>query len=307
MLIYNNSTSNETHNLPVKEGYIQVTGGRVWYKIVGADKPGTPLLVLHGGPGVPHDYLEPLSELASDRPVIFYDQLGCGNSGRPGDTSLWKTDRFVDELVKVREALHLKYVHILGQSWGTMLAVEYVLRKKPAGVLSLVLSGPYLSTEKWIADQKAWISMMPPMVRDTIRKYEALNEFGAPAYQEAIQEFYKKHVCRIDPWPQCLNKAFEKMGTQVYNYMWGPSEFTMTGTLMNVDLSGKLTNISIPTLFTCGEFDEATPATTIFYQQQLPGAAIHIFKGASHSHHLENQDEYINVVRNFLETINHKK
>jgi len=115
---------------------------------VGADGKKIPLLLLHGGPGASHDYLEPLEPLSDERPVIFYDQLGCSNSDRPDDQSLWTIERFVEELEQVRETLQLREVHILGQSWGTMLGVEYMLMKKPHGVTSLILSGPCLSAAR---------------------------------------------------------------------------------------------------------------------------------------------------------------
>jgi len=286
---------------PVKEGMISVTGGRVWYRIVGADKKGIPLLAVHGGPGAPHDYLEPLEALADERPVIFYDQLGCGNSERPADTTLWNVARFVDELEQVRTALDLKKVHILGTSWGTMLAVEYMLRKKPSGVVSLVLSGPYLSTAMWVEDQQMWISQLPQNVGDTISKYEANGEFASPSYQDAMMYFYQEHLCRLSPWPDCLNRAFGNIGIPVYEYMWGPSEFTMTGTLRNADLTGKLNLIKVPALFTCGEFDEATPATTNIYKNLLPGSEMHIIKDASHTHQLEKPDEYLEITRDFIQ------
>jgi proline-specific peptidases, Bacillus coagulans-type subfamily len=291
---------NEDTTPSIKEGMINVTGGRVWYRIVGANRKGIPLLTLHGGPGAPHDYLEPMEALANDRPVIFYDQLGCGNSDKPSDTSLWNIHRFVEELEQVRTALNLKKVHLMGQSWGTMLAVEYMLRKKPNGVVSLILSGPYLSTPRWVADQQFLISQLPENVQDTIRKYEQNGDFASPSYQEAMMVFYQKHLCRMNPWPDGLNKAMEKMGVEVYEYMWGPSEFTMTGTLKDADLTEQLSQIKVPVLFTCGEFDEARPVTTNYYQSKLPGSEIHIFQGASHSHQLEKPDEYNQVVRNFL-------
>ncbi len=307
-VILNSGKSQKADSVPVvKEGMIKVTGGKIWYKIVGANKTGIPLLTLHGGPGAPHDYLEPLEVLANDRPVIFYDQLGCGNSERPSDTTLWNVARFVEELDQVRTALHLEKVHLMGQSWGAMLAVEYMLRKKPKGVVSLILSGPLLSTPRWIADQQIWISQLPPNIRDTIRKYEENGNFASPSYQDAMMYYYRQHVCRLDPWPDCLNKAMEKLGIEVYEYMWGPSEFTMTGTLKNADLSEQLNLINVPTLFTCGEFDEATPATTSYFQQKIPGSEIHIFKGASHSHLLEKPDEYLQVIRSFLEKHEKKK
>jgi proline iminopeptidase len=284
----------------IEEGMIEVTGGRVWYRIVGADKPGIPLLTLHGGPGAPHDYLEPLEALATDRPVIFYDQLGCGNSEQPTDTTLWNVERFVEELEQVRTALKLDKVHLMGQSWGTMLAVEYMLRKKPEGIVSMTLSGPYLSTPLWVADQQEWITQLPENVRDTILKYEANGDFASPSYQEAMMAFYNKHLCRLNPWPDALNRAFEKMGIPVYMHLWGPSEFTMTGTLMHADLTEQLHEIKVPVLFTCGEFDEATPATTRFYQSKIAGAEIRVFEGASHSHILEKPEAYKEVLSGFL-------
>ncbi|MCK9399465.1 MAG: proline iminopeptidase-family hydrolase [Bacteroidales bacterium] len=303
MTLFSCGSKNEDDAPSIKEGMINVTGGQVWYRIVGADKTGIPLLTLHGGPGAPHDYLETLEALADERPVIFYDQLGCGNSDKPSDSTLWNVARFVEELEQVRTALNLEKVHIMGQSWGTMLAVEYVLRKKPEGIVSLILSGPFLNAPKWIADQQIWISQLPQNIQDTIRKYEENGNFASPSYQDAMMYYYRQHVCRLDPWPDCLNRAMEKFGKDVYEYMWGPSEFTAMGTLKNADLSEQLSLITVPTLFTCGEFDEATPATTMFYQSKLPGSEIYIFQNASHEHHLEKPDEYNLVVKNFLKKV----
>lgn len=289
-----------------KEGLIQVTGGKVWYRIAGVDRKGIPLLVLHGGPGAPHYYLETLEALADERPVIFYDQLGCGNSAKPSDPALWTVARFVEELEQVRQTLELGAIHILGQSWGTMLAVEYLLRKEAKGVLSLILSAPYLATARWIADQQYWIAQLPPNIQDTIRKYEASGDYGSQSYQDAMMDFYRKHLCRLDPWPECLTRTLENMSAEVYNYMFGPSEFTMTGTLKDADLSEQLSRITIPVLFTCGEFDEATPAATAWYQSKLPGSEMYVFQGASHSHHLEKPTEYHQVIRDFLKKVEKK-
>ncbi|MCF8228370.1 MAG: proline iminopeptidase-family hydrolase [Bacteroidales bacterium] len=283
-----------------KEGFIEVTGGRVWYKISGAGKTGIPLLVLHGGPGVPHDYLLSLEALTNERPVIFYDQLGCGNSDQPNDTTLWTVDRFVDELVAVRNELNIPQMHLLGQSWGTMLALEYLHGELPDGIVSLTLAAPYLNTQKWVADQQSLVLQLPQSIQDTIAKYEALGEYTADGYQEAMMIFYSKHVCRLDPWPEDLLTAMEKIGYGVYGYMWGPSEFTMTGTLKNADVTEYLTDLDMPVLYTCGEYDEATPATTEYYKNLTPGAEMHVFENASHEHHLESQKAFNQVLRDFL-------
>ena len=283
-----------------REGFIPVPGGNVWFRMFGADKPGTPLLVLHGGPGIPHDYLLPVSALADERPVVFYDQLGCGNSDKTEDHSLLTVERFIEELARVRAALGLDTVHILGQSWGSMLAVEYMLAKPPAGVRSLILSGPCLSASRWKADQRQYVSELPKKTRETILRNEAAGTFSDPEYQDAMMEYYRLHVCRLDPWPDCLMRSMERFALPVYQYMWGPSEFTITGTLRGFECSERLRRISAPVLFTCGRYDEATPGTTAYYQEMLPGSELRVFENASHSHHLEQEPEYLAVVRKFL-------
>jgi len=286
-----------------RETFVDVPGGRVFCRIVGEDAPGRPLLALHGGPGVPHDYLEPLEKLAAERPVIFYNQLGCGLSDRPDDLSLFTVARFVAELDAVRRALGLARLHLLGQSWGTMLAVDYLLEKGPAGVTSLVLSGPCLSARRFAADQREHLAHLPEDARQAIAAAEASGDFAAPAYQAAMTAFYKKHVCRLDPWPECLTRAIAKMGEPVYAHMWGPSEFTMTGSLAGYDRTSDLPRLGLPTLFTCGRYDEATPETTALYQSRLPGSQLLIFEDASHEHHLEQPDAYLETVAAFLRRV----
>ncbi|PKG31831.1 proline iminopeptidase-family hydrolase [Methanoregula sp.] len=283
-----------------REGLIPVSGGNVWYRIFGADKPGIPLLVLHGGPGIPHDYLLPVSKLADERPVIFYDQLGCGNSDKTEDLSLLTVERFIDELATVRESLGLDPVHILGQSWGSMLAVRYLLTKNPDGIRSLILSGPCLSASRWKADQRKYVSELDEKTRETILHHEANGTFSDPENQEAMMEFYNLHICRMDPWPECLMRSMERFALPVYQYMWGPSEFTITGTLKGFECSERLHKIQVPVLFTCGRYDEATPETTAYYQTKLPGSQLRVFENASHSHHLEQEQEYLATVRKFL-------
>jgi len=288
------------------KGYIPVSGGRLWYKIIGEDKVAAPLLLLHGGPGATHDYMEPLKILADERPVIFYDQLGGGNSDRPKDVSLWTVERFVEELGQVRSLLKLERVHILGQSWGTMLAVSYILSKKPGGVVSLILSGPALSAKRFTKDTRRYLSELPEKYRDIIKRSEKEKRFDSEGYRNAMMEFYKLHLCRIQPWPECLMRTFEKMGTDVYNHMWGPSEFTVTGTLKSFDVTERLKEIRTPTLFTCGRYDEASPETTNYYHRLIPQSEMVVFEDASHEHHLEKMEEYIKVLRNFLNRAENK-
>jgi proline iminopeptidase len=283
-----------------KEGMVDVPGGKAWYKIVGVGAKGNPVLTLHGGPGTPHDYLEPLEDLSNDRPVVFYDQLGCGNSDRPNDTSLWTVDRFVEELAVLRKSLELDKVHLLGHSWGTILALEYATRRKPRGICSMVLSGPALSASRWTSDTRALLAKLPRETQKAFLDSEAAGTFDSPEYQAAVMTFYKKHLCRMDPWPDCCNRTFEKIGKPVLLHMWGPSEFIATGTLKDFELTGLLKRIGVPVLFTAGQYDEASPKTTRYYHSLLPGSEIHVFKGASHCHHVEKRKEYVRVVRDFL-------
>ena len=281
-------------------GLIPVTGGNVWYKMIGSQQPRIPLVILHGGPGAPHDYLEPLSVLADERPVIFYDQLGCGNSDKTDDPGLWTVERFVEELGDVLDALGLKDVHLLGQSWGTTLAVEYLLRTKSDHVRSLILSAPFFSATRWIGDQRAHLARLPEKVQASVREAELTGNYDSAAYQEAIGEFYRRHVCRLEPWPEELNRTIEKISVPVYLSMCGPSEFSVIGSLKDLELVDRLPEIPVPALFTCGRYDESTPETTALYHRSLPGSEMVVLEDASHEHHLEKPDEYLAVVRGFL-------
>lgn len=286
--------------IAMREGYVPVTGGRVWYGVAGAEKSRVPLLVVHGGPGAPHDYLEPLAALADERPVVFYDQLGCGNSDKPEDASLWVIERFVKELQELRMALDLQEVHLLGQSWGAALVIDYMLAGQGEGIVSMVLSAPLVSASRWMADQKAYVGELPAPAQEAIRKAEASGNFQSADYQEAMMTFYRRHLCRLDTWPDCINRTFEKLSYPVYAHMWGPSEFSVTGTLRSYERVESLSGIHVPVLFTCGEFDEAAPESVKLYQRALPGSEIAVFEGASHSHHVERPEEYLKIVRDFL-------
>lgn len=287
------------------EGYVEVDGGRVWYEIrVDDSNPrateATPLLGLHGGPGFCHDYLESLWDLADERPVILYDQLGCGNSERPADASLWIPDRFVVELGQLREALGLERVHILGQSWGSMLLVDYMLTQ-PDGVESITLASPCTSIPMWLADTNLLRSQLPAEVREVLDRCEAAGDLRSEEYGEATLEFYRRHLCRLDPWPMAMQRSMAKASTIVYNAMWGPTEFNMTGgNLRYYDRTPQLGQITVPALWTCGRYDEAQPETVEHYRDCLPGSELVVFEQSSHTAHLEEREAYMRVLRDFL-------
>ena len=284
-----------------KEGYVDVPGGKIWYEIVGSGG-GPPLITLHGGPGSSHFSLEPLKVLGEDRPVVFYDQLGCGNSDRPDDLSLWTMDRFVQELHLLREYLGFDRCHILGHSWGTMLGMDYYLAH-PNGIASLIQSSPCISIERWVADCNKYRKQLPPEVQEVMDKHEAAGTTESEEYRDAEKEFNKRHVLRLDTVPEAVLKGRQQRGKVVYQTMWGPSEFFMTGTLAGYDRSGDLHRIGVPALYSCGRFDEAAPDTVEWYSSLTPNSEFVVYENSAHMPHWEDQQEYIGVVHDFLRKV----
>jgi len=283
---------------PSRTGMVDVPGGKVWYQIVGnGDK--TPLLLLHGGPGVPSYYLKPLAALADERPVVFYDQLGCGRSPAPNDSSLWTIDRFVRELAAVRQALGLKKVHLYGTSWGTILALEY-MRTHPEGVESIVMASPALDIHQWARDADSLKRTLPEATQHVIADAEAHGTTESSEYQAAMMEYYKLYVARHQPWSADLDSALNQIGQSVYMAMDGPSEFAVTGSLRDYDGTPYLKDLHVPVLYTCGEFDEAVPRTVGSFAARTPGAEMRIFAGAAHCTALDSPAEYTAAIRDFL-------
>jgi len=288
---------------PQHAGYIPVKGGRVWYRMNGSEHVGsTPLLVIHGGPGFSHQYLLPLTDLASDRPVIFYDQLDSGNSERPGDPANWTVERFVSEVDSVREALGLHRLLILGSSWGGTVAAEYAMRQ-PKGLVGVVLASPLISTPRWIADNTGYRNQLPAGVREVLDHHEEAGTTDSQEYLDAVMVFYRRHLCRLDPWPDYVNRAFELANFDLYVTMWGNTEFNATGTLRDYDASTRLERIEAPTLYTCGEYDEATPAACRHFSSLTPGSEVRVIPDASHMAFAEQRDIYMDTLRRFFSQV----
>jgi L-proline amide hydrolase len=286
------------------EGTIPFHGYSTWYRSVGDGGVSgkLPLLILHGGPGATHDYLEPLEALArTGRRVIFYDQLGCGNSSQPHNPALWTVDLYVEEVGAVRRALGLDRVHLLGQSWGGMLAMSYALAQ-PAGLASLIVADSPASIPQWVAEANRLRAELPPKVQRTLLEHEAAGTTDDPAYQEAMLVFYRRHVCRADPWPECVTRTFEQIdrNPEVYHTMNGPSEFHVIGTLKDWSIVDRLGEIRVPTLLLSGRYDEATPAIVETIHQGIPGSEWVIFEESSHMPHVEEPERYLQVVSDFL-------
>lgn len=282
----------------IREGYCQVPGGQVYYRIVGSG-PRPPIVVLHGGPGVPHDYLMTLDGLATDRAVVYYDQLGCGRSDRPSDPKLWTIERACKELLAVRSYLGLKTCVLFGHSWGTILATEAVLRGAK-GVEALILAGPAMNTKRWERDAAAMVAQLPRADREAIAKGNRLRVYDAPDYQAAVMHYYRRHLLRLDNWPQSVQDTFAGIGQDVYQTMAGPNEFVMTGSLRGYDSTPRLRMIRKPTLLICGEYDEATPGATRDYHRAIPGSEIVVMGGASHLSNVEQPQRFNRIVGSFL-------
>lgn len=275
---------------------MQVEGGRIWYKIVGKGK-GTPFLLIHGGPGSTSCKGMPAySRLSDERPVIFYDQLGTGNSDRVSDISLWRPSRFADEIDSLRKALELKELHILGHSWGGAVLIEY-LAKNPLGVKTAIFAAPLISTSVWIRDAKILVAQMPKALQDTINKYERLKDYEAASYLSATDSFYARYLYRKGE-PICVTGGPEN--DSVYNYMWGPTEFTATGTLKNYDRTKDLENLNLPVLFIAGQYDEARPETMKKFQKMVKGSQLVIIPDSGHGIYRDQPILYTEALRRFL-------
>ncbi|MEB8386308.1 proline iminopeptidase-family hydrolase [Rhodobacteraceae bacterium KMM 6894] len=281
------------------QGRVAVPGGDIWYGICGTLGDATPLLVIHGGPGMSHDYLSPLADLARDRPVIFYDQLDAGRSDCPNDPANWTVTRFLAEIDAVRAALSLTHVSVFGNSWGGTLAAAYAA-SNPKGLERVILSSPLIHTDTWVADGAALRAALPPAHLAVMDALEAEGRTDAPEYEAAVMKFYTRHLCRTDPWPPEVLRTLEGMNPTCYAAMWGPNEFTCTGVLKGYDGRPGLTQITAPTLVTCGQFDEATPNSTRALAALIPDATFEVFGASSHMAFIEERVAYIESLRRFL-------
>jgi proline iminopeptidase len=287
---------------PPTEGYVHVPGGKIYYARMG-NGPGTPLIVIHGGPGAGSYSLKPFGALGDDRPVIRYDQLGAGKADHPTDTTLFTVDRAVQELQALRDSLGLAEVHLLGQSWGGMLLEAY-MGSHPTGVKSVVFLSPLVTTAQWEADADSLIRTLPDSVQQAIKTNEANHTTDSPAYRAAELEYYRRFLFRKPLHIPGADTASN--GDLVYRYMWGPSEFTSTGTLRHFDATEWLKTIRAPALFMAGEFDEATAASTERFSKLVPNAQFKVIPGSGHVSQNDNPEFMLAAVRDFLRSVDGK-
>jgi L-proline amide hydrolase len=280
-----------------------------WYRVTGDLRPGeadapAPLVVLHGGPGATHNYLVALADLADGRAVVHYDQLGNGRSTHYPDrgADLWTVKLFVRELQNLVDVLGIRHRHhVLGQSWGGFLAQEYALTHPP-GLRALVLADTAASFPDFVAECNRLRALLPPEVEETLRRHEDAGTTDDPEYVAACDVFYRRHVCRLDPWPDEVTEAFAwiERDPTVYHTMNGPSEFHVIGSIRDWQAKDRLGEIDVPTLLVSGRHDEAAPGLQERLREGIAGSEWICFEDSSHMPHVEERERYMRVVGEFL-------
>jgi len=295
------------------EGHLERDGHRTWYRVVGdldPDASAAPVVICHGGPGATHDYVAPIAPGLADsgRACVLYDQLGNGRSDHlpDADPSFWTVELFERELTALVAHLGIaERYHVLGQSWGGMLALLHAL-EHPAGLVSVVAADSPASVDAFAAGANALLDeRFAPDVVETIRAGERSGETSTPEFQAAVMEFYKRHVCRVDPWPDEVVRSFSAMESDptVYGTMNGPTEFTVVGTIAGFDITDRLAEIDVPVLLISGEHDEVRPEVIASMHERLRDSEWELFEDSSHMPHLEEPERFLAVVSSFLERV----
>jgi proline iminopeptidase len=284
---------------PYDVGTLKVADRHTLYFEQCGNPDGKPVVMLHGGPGTPSYYFNPLLELGKDRPVITFDQLGCGRSDRITDTTMMTIDSYVEQTRKLLDHLGVKEFYLYGHSWGTMLGTDYYLKYKD-GVKGLILASPCLSSKLWVSDADTLISTLPDSVSIILRNDIKGIKQDSAKLKRAIQSYTDNFYLRRTPISADIDSINSQAGTNVYQYMWGSSEFFALGTLKNYDRTNDLGKIEVPTLYTTGEFDSARPSTVNYYRSLTPNSQLIIISNAGHFTMQDNPNENIKAISDFL-------
>ena len=290
--------------MKITEGYMPYLEYKTYYRVVGDPNPKkAPLILLHGGPGSTHNYFEVLDKVAEmdNRQLIMYDQIGCGNSYVDNRPDLWNREVWVKELMALREHLGLDEVHILGQSWGGMQALEYVCNYKPEGVKSIILSSTLPASWMWGLERKRNISLMPKEMQDAIDKATSTGDYSSPEYQAAEAEYMLRHCAgpTDENSPECLTRKVKK-GGEAYVVGWGPNEFTPLGTLKDYDVTEQLKDIKQPALVVSGGYDLCTPYIAKYMYDRIPNSKWELFRDCRHMCFVEENEKYIDMLIKWL-------
>lgn len=293
----------EVSPMSIREGYMPFEGHQTYYRVVGEKTDKAPLILLHGGPGSTHNYFEVLDELAKKdgRQLIMYDQIGCGNSYLDGHEELWKSETWVRELQALREHLDIKECHLLGQSWGGMLLLDYICNYKPDGVKSIILSSTLPSSKLWGEEQHRMIAELPKEMQEAIRKADESGDYSGEEYQAAEAEFMLRHAAgdlSTDP-RECLRRE-KKAGREAYVVGWGPNEFTPLGTLKDYDVTEQLKDIQQSALVISGGNDLCTPYIAKMMYDGIPDSRWELFPTCRHCCFVEDTSRYISLLKEWL-------
>ena len=286
-----------------RSGYMTWKQGRTWFRVIGdLNSSRIPIVVLHGGPGSAHNNVLTIAKLlsATGRPVILYDQIGCGKSTplRSKPAGFWTMELFEEELSRVIKHLKIEKRYILvGASWGGMLALSYAI-KKPTGLKGLIIANSLPSSRMWVRETRKLIARLPAKHRDAIYKYEKLGKYTSKEYLAANTEFANRHIRQIPPLFD--NEPNREFGNHVYEAMWGPTEFTVRGSLKDWNVEKELHRIKPPTFFINGENDEATPAMQRFMSARVQGSEYYCIKGAAHYAFIEAPLEWMQATEKWL-------
>ncbi len=284
-----------------KEGFATVHGYRLYWKTMGAPGPKGTVVLLHGGPGATHDYLLPFVDLVrSGYRVLFYDQLGCGRSDGARSTDEYTIDRDVEDLHELVRSLALSRFHLIGSSYGGLLAIAYALAH-PEPLRSIVSASGLADVPLASREMIRLKSELPPPVRQALARYEERGDFQHPEYLGAVREFYRRHLCRLEPWPVELTYSLDHTSLPKYLTMNGPNEFTILGNIRDYRVTDRLGEIRVPALVTVGRYDEVTPAVAESIHAHLPDSELVVFSESSHTAFWEERDRYMGVVRDFLD------
>ncbi len=278
-----------------------------YVRIVGSQYKKTPILFLHGGPGSTHNSFEVLDDFSDydSRPIIMYDQYGCGLSslGLENDPSLYNKETWVDELIQVREQLKLDKVHIMGHSWGGMLAIIYMCDYNPKGVLSLTLSSTLASASLWDKETHRLLKYLNPEDQVAIKEAERTNDYSSKDFERANINYMKMFVRNLDEMkevPECLTR--EKKTSPSYVTAWGPSEFKPLGNLKDYEYLDKLKNIKSKVMILSGSDDESTPIQNkAMFDWMTCDKEWHIIYNARHSTYIEQKEVYEEYLKNFID------
>jgi proline iminopeptidase len=285
-----------------KEGYVEVLGRKLYYKSFGKPTKGR-VLCLHGGPGLTHEYILSLADLAQyGYQVVFYDQLGCGKSEVPKNIGLFTIERAVEEAEGIRRVLQLGKIRLYGSSYGGLLAIAYAL-KYQRNLLSLITTGGLVNVPFCISEMEKMKASLPSDVQKTMEQFEEAGDYANAEYQKAMQEFYKRYFCRLQEWPKELLSSLEHVSQPVYLTMNGPTEFTIVGGIRYWNVSDQLHRIRVPTLVTCGKYDEVSPKEAKNIHKGIRGSKFVMFQNSSHLAMWEERERYIGVLRAFLDSV----